>query len=95
MLVSPTRNPVRKQPFSSQIAFYNLPVKTRQLQRKLKEHTKGGGQYFCAFIKKKISVKNRGERGTYEDEHVYNPIFGYFDYIVFTDKAHVNPTSQA
>jgi hypothetical protein len=25
---------------------------------------------------------------------VYNPIFGYFDHIVFTDEAHVDPTSQ-
>jgi hypothetical protein len=95
MLVSPSRNPVRKQPLDAQIAYHNLPIKTRQLQRKLKEHTKGGGRYLCAFIKKKISVKNRINRTTYGNEHVYDPIFGFFDHIVFTDEAHVDPTSRA
>jgi transposase len=94
MLVSPSRNPVRKQPLDTQIAFHKLPIKTRQLQRKLKEHTKGGGRYLCAFIKKEISKKNRGERAQYGDDHIYNPLFGYFDHIVYTDEAHINPTSQ-
>ena len=95
MLVSPSRNPVRKQPLDAQIAFHNLPIKTRQLQRKLKEHTKGGGKYLYAFVKKEISKENRGERAQYGDDHVYDPLFGYFDHIVYTDEAHVDPTSQA
>ena len=95
MLVSPSRNPVRKQPLDAQIAFHNLPVQKRQLQRKLKEHTKGGGRYLCAFIKKEISKKNRGERAIYGNDHIYDSIFGHFDHIVYTDEAHVDPTSQA
>jgi transposase len=95
MLVSPTQNPVRKEPLGSQIAYHNLPIKTRQLRRKLKDHTKGSGQYLCAFIKKKISDKNREGRTTYRDNYIYDPIFGYFDHIVFTDEAHVDPTSRA
>jgi transposase len=50
MLVSPTRNPVRKQPYKAQISYHKIPVKRRELQRKLKEHTKGGGRYMCAFV---------------------------------------------
>jgi transposase len=95
MLVSPSRNPVRKQPLDTQIAFHDIPVKTRQLQRKLKEHTKEGGRYLCAFIKKEISEKNHKERAQYGDCHIYDPLFGFFDHIVYTDEAHVDPTSQA
>ncbi|PQE05359.1 Transposable element Tc3 transposase protein [Rutstroemia sp. NJR-2017a BBW] len=40
MLVSPSKNPVRKQPLEAQIAYHKIPVQKRQLQRKLKEHTK-------------------------------------------------------
>lgn len=95
MLVSPSQNPVRKHPYETQIAYHNLPVKTRQLQRKLKEYTKGGARYICAFVKKEISPANKTKREEYGYEHLYQPLFGFFDHIVFTDEAHVDPTSQA
>ena len=95
MLVSPSRNPVRKQPLEAQISYHNIPVQKRQLQRMLKRHTKGGGRYLCAFVKKVISTKNRQGREKYSNDHVYDPLFGFFDHIVYTDEAHVDPTSQA
>jgi transposase len=95
MLVSPSRNPVRKQPLDTQIAFHDILVQTRQLQRLLKRYTKGGGRYLCAFIKKTISTKKLQERTIYGDTHVYRPLFGFFDHIVYTDEAHIDPTSQA
>ncbi len=95
MLCSPSRNPVQKQPLDTQIAYYNLPIQKRQLQRKLKEHTKGGGRYLCAFVKKVISAKNKKEREKYGQNHKWSPLFGFFDHIVYTDEAHVDPTSQA
>lgn len=61
----------------------------------MKRHTKGGGRYCCAFIKKTISLKNRKEQTIYGDTHIYHPLFGFFDHIVYTDEAHVDPTSQA
>jgi len=82
MLVSPSRNPVQKQPLGAQIAFH-------------KEHTKGSGRYLCAFVKKKISTKNREGRTIYGNEHVYDSTFGFFDHIVFIDEAHIDPTSRA
>ena len=88
-------NPVRKQPFEVQIAYYKIPVQKRQLQRKLKELTKGGRRYLCAFVKKVISEQNHANRVTYGEAHLYDPLFGFFDHIVYTDEAHVDPTSQA
>ncbi|PQE21170.1 Transposable element Tc3 transposase protein [Rutstroemia sp. NJR-2017a BBW] len=95
MLVSPSRNPVRKQPLEAQIAYYKLPVQQRQLQRKLKEHTKNGGRYLCAFINKVIIPKNYEGRTIYGNEHLYDEVFGFWDHIVFTDEAYVDPTSQS
>jgi hypothetical protein len=95
MLVSPSQNPVRKQTLEAQIEYHNIPVGKRQLQRLLKRHTKGGGRYLCAFIKKVISKKNRVERSIYGETHLYDPLFGFFDHIVYTDEAHVDPTSQS
>ncbi|KAL8653324.1 MAG: hypothetical protein Q9210_002165 [Variospora velana] len=94
-LCSPSQNPVRMQQYEAQIVYHNLPIGKRQLQRKMKEHTKKGGRYKCGFVKKVISAKNRGERGTYGLEHVYHSLFGFFDHIVYTDEAHVDPTSTA
>ena len=95
MLCSPSRNPVRKQPYEAQIEFHKLPVQKRQLKRKLIEHTKKGGRYKCAFVKKVISTQNHANRVIYGQTHLYDPLFGFFDHIVYTDEAHVDPTSQA
>jgi transposase len=94
MLVSPSRNPVRKQSLDAQIEYHKIPVQKRQLQRKLKEHTKKGGRYLCAFIKKVITAKNHEDRMVYGNEHLYDEMFGFWDHIVFTDEAHIDPTSQ-
>lgn len=94
VLVSPTRNPFRKQSYEAQIEHFNIPVKKRQLQAKLKEHTKNGGRYICAFISKVISAKNRNQRLAYGEAHLYAPILEFFDHIVFTDEAHIDPDAQ-
>ena len=93
--MSLSRNPVRKQVYEAQIEYYKLPVQRRQLQRKLKEYTNDGGRYTCIFVKKVISDKNKAERESCGSTHLYDPLFGFFDHIVYTDKAHVDPTSQA
>lgn len=58
MLVNPKLNPVRDQLYEAQIEYHQLPVKKRQLQRKLKEFTRGGRRYKMAFVKKQVSDKN-------------------------------------
>lgn len=58
----------------------------------LKEYTKRGVRYLCAFIKKEISMKNRGERAQYKDNYIYDPLFGYFDYIIYINEIYVDLT---
>jgi hypothetical protein len=95
MLCSPSRNPVRKQPYEAQIKYHNIAVGPRQLQRKMKEYTHGGGRYICAFIEKEISEKNRQQRTKFGNDHQFNALFGFFDHIVYTDEAHIDPSAQA
>jgi hypothetical protein len=61
----------------------------------MKRHTNGGGRYKCAFVKKEVSKKNKADRTAYGVTHVFDPLFGFFDHIVYTDEAHIDPTSQA
>ena len=61
----------------------------------MKRHINGGGRYVYAFVKKEISLKNKVERVTYGINHNYDPLFGFFDHIVYINEAHVDLTSQA
>jgi DDE superfamily endonuclease len=94
-LFSPSRNPVRDQQYEAQITYYNLPVKKRQLQTRLKQATNGGQRYKQAYIKKVLSRKNRGERVHYGAAHLDKTIHDFWQYIYFTDEAHLDPSSQA
>ena len=94
MLVSPSRNPVRNQPYDAQIAYHNIPVKRRQLQRKLREHINGGQIYKAAFVKKEILAKNKEERVAYGKEHKDKTVNNFWRYIFFADEAHIDPTAQ-
>ncbi|PQE27819.1 phosphoribosylformylglycinamidine cyclo-ligase protein [Rutstroemia sp. NJR-2017a WRK4] len=94
MLVSPSRNPLRKHPYEAQIEYFKIPIQKRQLQRKLREYTRGGARYKCAFIKKVISPKNREDRVLYRTLYLYDPACGFFDHIVFTNEVYIDPTSQ-
>jgi hypothetical protein len=95
MLVDPKRNPVRDQLYEAQIEYHNLPVQTRQLQRKLKEHTRNAKRYKMAFVKKQVSAKNKEERVAYGKQHQGKTIEEHWSHITFTDEAHVDPKSQA
>jgi hypothetical protein len=95
MLISPKKNPVRNQPYEAQIEYHYIPVKKRQLQQKLKEHTNGGQRYKCAFVKKVISTKNHRKWVEYAFEHIDKPVEDFWSYIFFTNEAHVDPTLQA
>ncbi|KAG9242363.1 hypothetical protein BJ878DRAFT_577462 [Calycina marina] len=69
MLVYKDRNPFRKQPYEVMTERFKLPVGKRQLQRKLRKHTKAGRKFKCTFVKKAVSTKNRGNREAYGWEH--------------------------
>lgn len=93
-LVDPKQNPLRYQALEAQIEHFNVPVKKRQLQRKLKEHTRGGQKYKCAWVRKVVSRKNRGERQEFGHAHEGHGIHDYWSRIFFTDEAHIDPQSQ-
>ena len=59
----------------------------------LAKHTNGGRIYKAAFVKKKISDKNKNERVIYGREHKGKTIEYFWQFIVFTNEAHVDPTS--
>jgi hypothetical protein len=94
MLVSPSRNPIRNQPYEAQIAYHNIPVKKRQLQYKLREHTNSGRVYKAVFVKKEISAKNKEERESYGKEYKDKRVDDFWRFIFFTDEAHIDPTAQ-
>ena len=93
MLISPRRNPVRFAPLEAQLAYHNIPVKRRQATRKIAEHTNRGRIYKAAFVKKKISDSNKAGRVAYSREHKDKSIEDFWQFVVFTDEAHVDPTS--
>ena len=95
MLVSPSRNPVRDQLYEVQIKHHNLKVGKRQLQLKLKEHTNGGQRFKQAYIQKVISRKNRGLRTKHGEEHAGKTIHNFWQFVFFTDEAHIDPSSQS
>lgn len=95
MLVSPSRNKVRDQQLEAQIEYHKLPVKKRALQNRLKANTNKGQRYKMAYIKKRLSLKNRGERIHYGAEHQHKTVHDFWQYVYFTDEAHLDPSSQA
>jgi transposase len=95
MLVSPSRNPVRDQLYEAQIEYFQLPIKRRQLQTRLKQSTYGGQRYKQAFIRKVLSEKNHQLRVEYGEEHKGKSIDNFWQFIYFTDEAHIDPSSMA
>lgn len=94
MLVSPSRNPVRDQQYEAQIEYYKLPIKKRQLQRRLKQSTKGGQRYKMAYVKKKIRPQNKIKRTTYGEENKDKNVDEHWRFHLFTDELHWDPAAE-
>jgi hypothetical protein len=94
MLVSPSKNPVRNQLYEAQIEYHKLKVTKRTVQRRLKKCTNGGQRYKQAYVQKEISQKNRRERVKYGQEHKDKSVEDYWQWIFFTDEAHIDPSSM-
>jgi DDE superfamily endonuclease len=93
MLVSPSRNPVRDQQYEAQIEYHGLGVCQRTLQRSLLKNTRNGRRYKQAYVTKILLEKNKDERVKYGNRNLGKTVEGFWKYIVFTDEAHVDPTS--
>lgn len=94
MLLSPSRNPVRNQGLEAQIAYHKLPIKRRSLTTQLKAHSNGGQMYKQAYTKSTFSQSNINNRRKYAQEHIGKTIEDYWQYIVFSDEAHFDPSAQ-
>ena len=94
MLVNPLTNPVRDQRFKAQIEHHHIPIKKRQLQRKLMDHSNHGQRYKQAYVQKTLSKKNEKERTQYGQEHKDKSIEDFWSFIMFSDEAHVDPSKQ-
>ena len=94
-LVSPSKNPVRDQLYEAQIEYHNLHVHPRTLQRRLRQTTNNAQRYKQAYIEKVISKKNRGLRVQYGQEHQDKTIDGFWQFVFFSDEAHIDPSSTA
>jgi hypothetical protein len=93
MLVSPSRNPIRTQTYEAQIEYYNIPIKKCALCTQFAKYTNGGQKYKMAFVKKKVSKKNTSNRTIYGKKHYWETVDSLWQYIVFTDEAHIDPSS--
>jgi hypothetical protein len=94
MLVSPPRNPVRDQAYEAQIEYHGIHIQKRQLQRRLKQCTNGGQRYKQAYICKRMSKKNLASRLQYGQDHQDKTIEDFWQWVTFTDEAHIDPTSE-
>lgn len=85
MLCSPSRNPVREQHLDAQINYHKLPIKSRQLTRRLAQCTKKGRKYKMAYVKKKFTQKTRDARVAYGKEDQDRTIDDFWQFIFFKD----------
>ena len=84
---------MRDQQFEVQIEYHHLGGTKRTLQRALKRNTNRGQKYKQAYIQKEISKKNKEERVRYGEEHQHKTV-DFWQYVIFTDEAHIDPISQ-
>lgn len=85
-----TDNQVRDAPIPFQMKHHNITVHRRTLQRAMKTHTKGAMMYRKVRIKK-ISDKNKKEWMEYGRDHQDKTIDNYYQYVWYSDEAHIDP----
>ncbi|PQE18227.1 phosphoribosylformylglycinamidine cyclo-ligase protein [Rutstroemia sp. NJR-2017a WRK4] len=45
-------------------------------------------------LQRKLKEHTNKDRTVYGNEHLYDEVFGFWDHVVFTDEAHIDPTAQ-
>src|SRR5215212_9708124 len=89
-LVDPKQNPIRNLGWESQIEYHHLPVSKRTLQTNLYKRTKKARRYKKARVRR-ISVKNKRERVAYGQEHRGKTVENFWQFVHFSDEAHIDP----
>lgn len=93
MLISPSKNPVRNQAYEAQIAYHKIPLRKRALQQNLTHRTSGSRRYKQAYVSKILSQKTREKRVKFGQKHQGISVEDFWQYVFFTDEAHIDPTS--
>lgn len=82
-------NPVRDQHYECQIEHFQLGCSKRALQQALQPQR---ARRYKKAITRCISEKNKGERVQYGKEHKGKTIRDFWEYVHFTDEAHIDPS---
>ena len=90
VLVSPTQNPVRDQPYETQIAYHGIEASVKTLQRSLRAH-KHDAQLFVQRQIQEIRPYNEEERMAYALEHKDKTVDNFWQFVHFSDEAHIDP----
>jgi hypothetical protein len=93
-LVSPSKNEYRRQPLEVQIEKHQLNVAPRTLQRNLKEDTKNAQMYKARYTKKEITSEQAKKRHQFGEDHIHHTVENFYQFVVYTDEAHADPSSQ-
>ena len=93
MLVSPTKNKVRKQELEAQIAYHSLGVVKRTLQRSLLRHTKKARMYKEAYTNKELKPYHLNQRVAYGKRHLGKTVDEFWKFVRFTDEFHLDPSA--
>lgn len=93
-LLSPS-NPVRSLPYDAQIEYHHLPLHgkhaERTLQTNLQKRTNGARRYKKTKVKA-ISSTNKEKRIAYGEKRKHDTIQSYWQFVYFTDEAHIDPS---
>lgn len=93
MLLSPSRNPVRKRNYVAQISYHKLNVTERTLINSL--WLRRRARLFKQARVKKIGSKNKDARVQYGHDHENDTVDSFWAFVHWTDEAHVDGTSMS
>lgn len=87
------KNPVRDQTWEMQIDHFQLNCTRRTLQRKNKQRSPSIGRYVMSKVKF-IGHKNQKLRYEYEKRHENETMKSFWQYVHFTNEAHIDPNQM-
>jgi transposase len=85
-------NPDRFEPLDVQIENNNISIKPRALRTQIAKNTNGGKFYTQAYTKKEISAPNARKREEYGEKHEDKTVDNFWQWVIFTDEAHIDPS---
>lgn len=89
-MLNAAKNPVRDQPWLVQIDYFQLHCTRRTLQNACKRRTPKAGRYKMTKVKA-ISDKNKQLRVEYRLQHENETIYLFWQFVHYTEKAHLDP----